>query len=353
MIHRVSVLTSAYYDTSSTFTAWKWKTLSDVFGHTCGHITRRTFPPLQDCARYKMSERLWCSCRYFLHQRYHLFLIVPVIHHSNGSKFDFCFTFQRKQASVGNPDVGFPCCYASVEFWISGGEKWVKKHNISWKHFSRTCIVGPHEGHGKRSTNGTCVIAQSHSFADPHCHWSIPIPGGPDKPIGMCVAAFRAGVACGGKFKRECVSCHPSAEASINMIPIVLASVLVASGKNIWHPLILPVIVSVCLCEGVCACILPHRSKHCALLYRKEKWCSSKVIPSLSCLMNPHLVSITLMFVTSPRVRSPTHWAPDCPCGQRTRCQALQLALAGMLICTHLSMFLYLLANLMGPASAY
>lgn len=61
------------------------------------------------------------------------------------------------------------------------------------------------------------------------------------------VAAFRAGVACGGKFKRERVSSCPSAEASINVIPIVLASVLIAGGKNIWHFLILCVIVSAVL----------------------------------------------------------------------------------------------------------
>ncbi len=43
------------------------------------------------------------------------------------------------------------------------------------------------------------------------------------------------------------MSCCPTADASINMIPIVLASVLIASGKNIWRSLILCVTVSVCL----------------------------------------------------------------------------------------------------------
>lgn len=90
------------------------------------------------------------------------------------------------------------------------------------------------------------------SCTDPHCDWSMSIPGGHAKPMGVRVIAPGDGVACGGKFKRGCVSCCPSAEASINMIPIVLASVLIASGKNIWHSLILCVIVSVCL--QVCLC---------------------------------------------------------------------------------------------------
>lgn len=51
-------------------------------------------------------------------------------------------------------------------------------------------------------------------------------------------------------------------------------------------------------------------------------------------------------------MRHPTHWARDFPCGQWSRGQAPQLALAGMLMCTHLSLFLYLLANLLGLAPA-
>lgn len=78
----------------------------------------------------------------------------------------------------------------------------------------------------------------------------------------------------------------------------------------------------------------------------------SKVISFFSYLMNT-LFLMSVSSSSSPRVRHPTHWAPDFSCGQWRRCQAPQLALAGMLIQTHLSMFLYLLANLMSPASAY
>lgn len=46
-----------------------------------------------------------------------------------------------------------------------------------------------------------------------------------------------------------CVLC-PKAEASINMIPIVLASVLIASGKNIWQ--IFSDSVCVCVWGGGC-----------------------------------------------------------------------------------------------------
>lgn len=124
-------------------------------------------------------------------------------------------------------------------------------------HSNRAYIVALYEGHAKCSRKHTCVIRLPPSCTDPHCHWFIFIPGGCDEPIGVCVTAFGAGVACGGKFKRERVSCCPSAEASINMIPIVLASVLIASGKNIWHSLILRVIVSACLqvCVSECACL--------------------------------------------------------------------------------------------------
>ncbi|XP_034025345.1 elastase 3 like [Thalassophryne amazonica] len=56
----------------------------------------------------------------------------------------------------------------------------------------------------------------------------------------MSVSAFGVGVACGRKFKREWVPCHQSAEASINMIPIVLASVLIASALGCGTPPIEP-----------------------------------------------------------------------------------------------------------------
>lgn len=140
------------------------------------------------------------------------------------------------------------------------------------------------------------------SCTDPHCDWSMSIPGGHAKPMGVCVIAPGDGVACGGKFKRGCVSCCPSAEASINMIPIVLASVLIASGKNIWHSLILCVIVSVCLqvclCEWVSMPAHFHTgSLHCAVPYWKEKLCSLCLMWEsnlFSCLTNtPCLTSIT------------------------------------------------------------
>lgn len=128
---------------------------------------------------------------------------------------------------------------------------------------NRAYIAALCEGHGKCSRKHTCVICHSPSCTDPHCHWSTPSPKGLNRPIRLCVTAFSAGVACGRKFKRDCVSCRPQAEASINMIPIVLASVLIASGKNIWHSLILCVIGSVCLqvclSECVFACTIPHR----------------------------------------------------------------------------------------------
>lgn len=144
------------------------------------------------------------------------------------------------------------------------------------------------------------------SCTDPHCDWSMSIPGGHAKPMGVRVIAPGDGVACGGKFKRGCVSCCPSAEASINMIPIVLASVLIASGKNIWHSLILCVIVSVCLqvclCEWVSEWVsMPAHfhtgSLHCAVPYWKEKLCSLCLTWEsnlFSCLTNtPCLTSIT------------------------------------------------------------
>lgn len=53
----------------------------------------------------------------------------------------------------------------------------------------------------------------------------------------------------------------------------------------------------------------------------------------------------------SSRVRHPSHWASDFPCGQRSGCQAPQLALAGMLMCTHLAVF-FMLSLMLPPGSA-
>lgn len=57
------------------------------------------------------------------------------------------------------------------------------------------------------------------------------------------------------------------------MIPIVLASVLVASGKNIWHPLILPVIVSVCLqvCVSECVPAYQHAGANAVHFFIEKK----------------------------------------------------------------------------------
>ena len=102
---------------SNTKTVWMRHVLSVMFGHTFGQSA--CFTPLaqqnslQNGVRFK-SKRFEWSCRYFLLQRHHLFLFVLVIYHSSASKMDFYFTFRRKQASTCNPDVGFPCCYASI-----------------------------------------------------------------------------------------------------------------------------------------------------------------------------------------------------------------------------------------------
>lgn len=71
---------------------------------------------LQNCVCCKMSKRLRWSCRYFLHQWHHLFLIVLHIYHSSASKFDFFFVFpfQRKRVSTGETDVSFSRSYARV-----------------------------------------------------------------------------------------------------------------------------------------------------------------------------------------------------------------------------------------------
>lgn len=98
---------------SNTKTVW----MRHVFGHTFGQLACLTFlaqqNSLQNGVRCKSKGFEW-SCRYFVPQWHHLFLIVLVIYHSNAFKVDFYFTFRRKQASTCNPDVGFPCCYASI-----------------------------------------------------------------------------------------------------------------------------------------------------------------------------------------------------------------------------------------------
>lgn len=144
-------------------------------------------------------------------------------------------------------------------------------------------------------------------------HWlSLPLVHlHPWRPCQTNVTAFRAGVVCTEKFKRESVPCCPSAEASINMIPIVLASVLIASGENIWLSLILCVIVSACLQVGVCACTLPHN------LFIEKKNCvgiksNTIVLPHEHSLFHVHYIHFYLHLVqplgAAPQPLSP--WLP-------------------------------------------
>lgn len=100
-----------------------------------------------------------------------------------------------------------------------------------------------------------------------------------------------------------CVLC-PYVEPFISMLPIVLASVLIAGGKNIWLSTILYIVS------------LSQRWDDCVL----EDCCS--------------FVQTERMFMSFPRspwVRHSVHWTPDFPCGEWRRCQAPQLAVAGSL----------------------
>lgn len=131
---------------NNTKNVWVWNGLSDVFGHTWSSNASHSWHWRIHCRTVyvvRCQKRLECSCRYFLLQWHHLFLIVLVIFHANACEFDYCFIFQRRA-----PVIQMLASHAVMQSFNSRLQwlyhrkewKWVKtKQDIIWR-MSSMCL---------------------------------------------------------------------------------------------------------------------------------------------------------------------------------------------------------------------